>query len=147
MKDIVRRALRLHVERTETKSQEDAASLQEVIIRFDNDLYAMPDYQLYHEIRSAAENTRGILLFGEPGTGKALTARLMHYYSDRPAANFLTIDGMIDASELEKTLFPSSKQADDDSLLGQAQGGTLYIADFDMMGKQYNYESKKLQRK
>jgi len=147
LKDIVRRALRLHVERTETRSQEDATSLSEVIIRFDHDLYAMPDYKLYREIRSAAENSRGILLFGEPGTGKTLTARLMHYYSNRRDANFCIVDSMIDASELEQMLFPSSKQADDDSLLGQAQGGTLYIADFDRMGKQDNEESQRLQRK
>ncbi|HTD20047.1 MAG TPA: sigma 54-interacting transcriptional regulator, partial [Ktedonobacteraceae bacterium] len=86
LKNIVRRALRLYVERTETMSQEDATSLPEAIIRFSNDLYAMSNYKLYHEIRSAAENTRGILLFGEPGTGKTLTARLMHYYSDRQDA-------------------------------------------------------------
>ena len=49
--------------------------------------------------------------------------------------------------ELEQMLFPSSKRADDDSLLGQAQGGTLYIADFDRMGKQDNEESQRLQRK
>ncbi len=147
LKDIVRRALRLHVERTETRSQEAATTLPEAIIKFDNYLYAMSDYKLYHEIRSAAENTRGILLFGEPGTGKTLTARLMHYYSDRRDANFCIVDSMIDAHELEHMLFPSSKQADDASLLGQAQGGTLYIADFDRMGKQDNEESQRLQRK
>jgi DNA-binding NtrC family response regulator len=147
LKNIVRRALRLYVERTETMSQEDTPSLPEAIIRFSNDLYAMSNYKLYHEIRSAAENTRGILLFGEPGTGKTLTARLMHYYSDRQDANFRIVDSVVDANELEKMLFPSSKQADDDSLLGQAQGGTLYIADFDRMGKQDNEESQRLQRK
>ncbi len=147
LKNIVRRALRLYLERTETRSQEDAMTLPEAIIKFDDSLYAMSDYKLYREIRSAAENTRGVLLYGEPGTGKALTARLMHYYSDRRNAPFRAIDGMIEASELEKALFPASKQADDDSLLGQAQGGTLYIANFDRMGKQDNEESQRLQRK
>src|SRR5436305_6727830 len=107
----------------------------------------MPNYKLYHETRSAADDTRGILLFGEPGTGNYLTAHLIHYYSDRRDANFRSIDGMIEAGELEKMLFPSSKQVDDDSLLGQAKGGTLYIADFNRMGKQDNEESQRLQRK
>jgi DNA-binding NtrC family response regulator len=147
LKDIVRRALRVEVERTGTRSQEDATSLSEVIIKFGNDLYAMPDYQLYRQIRSVAENIRGVLLFGEPGSGKKLTASLMHYYSDRRDANFCVVDSMIDASELEQLLFPSSKQADNDSLLDQAQGGTLYIADFDRMGKQDNEEIQRFQRK
>jgi len=147
LKDIVRRALRVEVERTGTRSQEDATSLSEVIIKFDNDLYAMPDYQLYRQIRSVAENIRGVLLFGEPGSGKKLTASLLHYYSDRRDANFCVVDSMIDASELEQLLFPSSKQADNDSLLDQAQGGTLYIADFDRMGKQDNEEIQRFQRK
>ena len=147
LKDIVRRALRVEVERTGTRSQEDATSLSEVIIKFGNDLYAMPDYQLYRQIRSVAENIRGVLLFGEPGSGKKLTASLLHYYSDRRDANFCVVDSMIDASELEQMLFPSSKQADNDSLLDQAQGGTLYIADFDRMGKQDNEEIQRFQRK
>src|SRR5712692_5855672 len=71
----------------------------------------------------------------------------MHYYSDRRDANFRIVDGMIDTSELEQMLFPSGKQVDDDSLLGQAQGGTLYVADFDRMGRQDNEESQRLQRK
>lgn len=147
LKNIVRRALRLYIDRTDTTSQVDAPSLSEAIIRFGNDLYAMPDYQKYREIRGAAEDTRGILLFGEPGSGKNLTAKLMHYYSDRRDANFCVVDGMIDASELEQMLFPVSKQSDDDALLDQAQGGTLYIGDFDKMGKQDDEESQRLQRK
>ena len=147
LKNIVRRALRLYIDRTDSKSQLDAPSLSEAIIRFGNDLYAMPDYQKYREIRGAAEDTRGILLFGEPGSGKNLTAKLMHYYSDRRDASFCVVDGMIDSSELEQMLFPVSKQNDDNSLLDQAQGGTLYIADFDKMGKQDDEESQRLQRK
>jgi DNA-binding NtrC family response regulator len=147
LKNIVRRALRLHINKTDTSSQEDVPSLSEAIIKFGNELYAMPDYRLYREIRGAAEDTRGVLLFGEPGTGKNLTAQLMHYYSDRRDANFCVVDGMIDASELEQMLFPASKQSDDDSLLDQAKGGTLYIADFDKMGKQDDEESQRLQRK
>jgi DNA-binding NtrC family response regulator len=147
LKNIVRRALRLHAESISTKTQNKDTSLLEVIIRFDKDLYVMPDYQLYREIRGAAENTRGVLLFGEPGTGKNLTARLMHFYSDRRRANFCAVDGMIDASELEQMLFPSNKQPDIVSLLDQAQSGTLYIADFDRMGKQDDEESQRLQRK
>src|SRR5947208_10669950 len=46
LKNIVRRALRLYVERTETRSQEDATSLAGVVIRFSNDLYVMSDYKL-----------------------------------------------------------------------------------------------------
>ena len=106
LKNIVRRALKLYVERTESRSHEDANTLPEVIIKFDNNLYTMPNYKLYHEIRSAAENTRGILLFGEPGTGKNLTAHLIHYYSDRREANFCSIDGM---GKVIITLVPVSK--------------------------------------
>src|SRR5205085_8704525 len=51
LKDIVRRALRLHIERTGTRLQEAATTLPEAIIKFDNYLYAMSDYKLYHEIR------------------------------------------------------------------------------------------------
>src|SRR5438874_8013164 len=48
LKDIVCRALRLHVEGAKIRSQVDAATLPEVIMRCDNDRYAMPDYHLYH---------------------------------------------------------------------------------------------------
>jgi DNA-binding NtrC family response regulator len=147
LKNIVHRALRLYAESISAQSQVEVTPLPEVIIRFGKDLYAMPDYQLYREIRGAAENSRGVLLFGEPGSGKNLTARFMHYYSDRRKANFYAVDGMIDANELEQMLFVTDKQTDIISLLDQAQGGTLYIADFDRMGKQDDVESQKLQRK
>src|SRR5213078_4128166 len=42
LKNIVRRALRLYVERTESRSHEDANTLPEVIIKFDTNLYTMP---------------------------------------------------------------------------------------------------------
>lgn len=146
LKDIVRRALRLYSERAERQPQQGSSPLSESIIKFDNQYYAMSDYNLYREIRRAAENTRGIFLFGEPGTGKSLTASMIHYYSDRRNHNYCSIDGMIEIPELEKTLFPSSARGEaDDSFLSKAQGGTLYIANFDRMGD--IEESQRLQRK
>src|SRR5260370_29481400 len=44
-------------------------------------------------------------------------------------------------------LYTLRKEKDDDSLLEGAKGGTLYIADFDRMGRQDNEESQRLQRK
>lgn len=148
LKNIVRRALTLYLERLENKPQQASSTLSDAIIKFDTYFYAMLDYKLYHEIRRAAENKRSILLFGEAGTGKSLTARLIHYYSERRNKKFLSIDGMIETAELEKILFPSYRRDEpDDSLLNQARGGTLYIANFDKMGKQDNEESQRLQRK
>ncbi len=148
LKNIVRRALKLYLERLENKSQQGTSTLSDAIIKFDTYFYAMSDYKLYHEIRRAAENKRSILLFSEPGTGKSLTARMIHHYSERRHKKFLSIDGMLETAELEKLLFPSHKREEpDDSLLNQARGGTLYIANFDKMGRQDNEESQRLQRK
>ncbi len=146
LKDIVRRALRLYSERLEHKPQQGSSTLSGAIIKFDNSYYAMSDYQLYREIRRDAEDKRDILLFGEPGTGKSLTALMIHAYSERRNHRFCSIDGMIETPELEKDLFPSNTRGEpDDSLLNQAQGGTLYIANFDKMGD--IEESQRLQRK
>ena len=148
LKDIVWRALRLYSEKLEYKPQQGSSTFSDAIIKFDDIYYAMSDYQLYREIRRAAENTRGILLFGELGTGKSLTALMIHHYSERRNHNFRSIDGMTETPELEKTLFPSHTRGEpDDSLLNQAQGGTLYIENFDRIGKQDIEESQRLQRK
>jgi DNA-binding NtrC family response regulator len=146
LKEIVRRALKLYSERLEHKPPQGSSTLSQAIIKFDDSYYAMSDYQLYREIRRDAEDKRDILLFGEPGTGKSLTALMLHAYSERRNHRFCSIDAMIETPELEKDLFPSNTKGElDDSLLNRARGGTLYIANFDKMGD--IEESQRLQRK
>src|SRR5439155_2375447 len=67
--------------------------------------------------------------------------------SKRQNRDFRILDGMLDVNELEALLFSLVKKEGDNSLLNQVQGGTLYISDFDQIGRNGQEESLRLQRK
>lgn len=96
------------------------------------------DYGFYSEIRSVAEDGRHVVVFGKRGTGKRLTARLLHHFSRRQG-QFLVVDGIAEEADLNEQLFPTTTTDVEcttrSCTLEQCRGGTLYIRNFDQMPK------------
>jgi len=104
-------------------------------------------------IRAAAASDAGVLVCGEPGAGRQLVARQVHALSARAAGPFVRLDCAEDGGEgLEARLFGAAIHPRDsgtpvlpslapspqplapdrigaESLLHQARGGTLFLAD------------------
>ena len=85
-------------------------------------------------ISKAAESTATVLISGESGTGKELTARAVHYHSQRRAAPFVTMNcTAIPDTLIESELFGHVKGAftgAGESRAGffqVAHGGTLFL--------------------
>lgn len=136
LREIVYRALKLVRSTQGLDSKEERNTVTDTVISFNGCRWVPPRYRLYHEIRSAAESKRWIILFGESGTGKALTAHVIHYYSNRLGDRFSVADGTIGGDSLEQVLFPpNGERSDEDSkpLLEQVQEGTLYVRNLDHM--------------
>ena len=58
------------------------------------------------QIHTAAASLAGVLLAGEPGTGRALVARTIHAFAHPGGAPFVTIDGgMLLPAEAERLIF------------------------------------------
>ncbi len=75
-------------------------------------------------IAAAAPTMAPVLVCGEPGTGKELTARMLHALSGRADAPFLAIDCRnTPIPEIERALFSDS------GALYSARETTLYLAD------------------
>lgn len=74
-----------------------------------------------------------ILLTGEKGTGKKLTARIIHHHSQRRKKSMVTMEcGAIPEILLEQELFGDSTNI---GLLKKADGGTLFLNDVDKLSK------------
>lgn len=80
--------------------------------------------ELFSKLARLATAPFDVLLTGETGTGKNLTARGLHDASGR-VGEFVTIDcASLDEDSAEETLFGS---AEGDGLLERAQEGTLFL--------------------
>jgi DNA-binding NtrC family response regulator len=77
---------------------------------------------------------RSILILGETGTGKEITARLLHRFSRRAAGNFIAVNcGAIPKDLIESTLFGHKKGsftgaiADHSGKFREAHKGTIFL--------------------
>jgi DNA-binding NtrC family response regulator len=92
--------------------------------------------QLLEAVRAAAASRRGVLIAGEPGSGRSVVARAVHDLG-RAAGEFVAVDCATAPRDLEATLFGTPPGTDDgdqsveriavESALRRADGGTLYL--------------------
>jgi len=81
------------------------------------------------QLERLAQHETGILIYGEPGTGKESIARWLHERSTRRSGPFIAVaTGSIPRAHLVSALF-GAESADgvQQGLLEQANGGTLYL--------------------
>jgi two-component system NtrC family response regulator len=90
--------------------------------------------EVFTTIRKAAPSDSAVLVTGETGTGKELTARALHHLSERRAGPFVPINcGAIPGNLLEAELFGHEKGAFTDAHMQRkgrvelAHGGTLFL--------------------
>jgi two-component system NtrC family response regulator len=90
--------------------------------------------EVFATIRKAAPSDSAVLITGETGTGKELTARAVHRLSERRAGPFVPINcGAIPENLLEAELFGHEKGAFTDAHVQRkgrvelAHGGTLFL--------------------
>ena len=90
--------------------------------------------RLYDFVAQAARSQAGVLINGETGTGKELTARTIHENSSRVAHRFVVVDcAALTETLVESTLFGHRKGAftgadrDRTGLIKLADGGTLFL--------------------
>jgi DNA-binding NtrC family response regulator len=95
--------------------------------------------QVLDAIRGAAATRRGLLVVGEPGTGRTLVARAIHGQGTGRAEAFVEVDCAVPPVQLEELLFGnvtdhaegergvSADRLSDGSALSRAHGGTLFL--------------------
>ncbi|MBL9038298.1 MAG: sigma 54-interacting transcriptional regulator [Archangium sp.] len=77
---------------------------------------------VFAELRRLATEDLNVLIEGETGTGKELTARALHAHSSRRFAGFRVVDcAMLSEATLERDLFGP------DGVLSTARGGTVFF--------------------
>ena len=90
--------------------------------------------QVLDEARRVSDTDASVLILGESGTGKGVTARAIHAWSLRSKGNFVTVNcPSLSADLLESELFGHAKGAftgateSTQGRVAQADGGTLFL--------------------
>ncbi|MBV8377999.1 MAG: sigma-54-dependent Fis family transcriptional regulator [Verrucomicrobia bacterium] len=98
---------------------------------------------IYRLIGKVADTESTILIQGEPGTGKELVARALHFTSSRQNHPFVTINcSALTDNELESELFGHKKGAftgavtDKIGLFEEGHNGTIFLDEVDSMSQQ-----------
>jgi len=94
---------------------------------FDNLIGISEDIQKLKEaVRKVAPTDITVLLTGPPGSGKELTARVVHHHSNRRQGPFLAVDfSALPTALVEIALFGAP--AGEPGMLAQAAGGSLFL--------------------
>ena len=93
-----------------------------------------PFKRLRDNLDKVAKSNGRVMLSGEPGTGKEISARYIHAHSLRASAPFITVPcATIEPERMEEVLFgrESPERGIEPGLLEQAHGGVIY---FDEVG-------------
>lgn len=87
-----------------------------------------------HKIAHAAVTDASVLITGETGTGKELSARMIHANSHRADKNFIVVDcATLPKNLIESILFGYAKgsftgaESNHQGLISQADGGSLFL--------------------
>jgi two-component system, NtrC family, response regulator GlrR len=95
---------------------------------------------LLRQIAKIASTDACVLIEGETGVGKELTARAIHYLSARRSKPFISLNcGAIPESLIESELFGHARGAFTDAktnrpgVISQADGGTLFLDEIDSL--------------
>jgi two-component system, NtrC family, response regulator GlrR len=95
---------------------------------------------LLRQIAKIAQTDACVLIEGETGVGKELTARAIHYLSARRSKPFISLNcGAIPESLIESELFGHARGAFTDAktnrngVISQADGGTLFLDEIDSL--------------
>jgi hypothetical protein len=75
-------------------------------------------------VAHVAASDLGVLVVGEPGVGKGVTARAIHARSRRAARPFVVIDCARPEAEVERELFGLAEDAD---VIAAADGGSIFF--------------------
>jgi two-component system, NtrC family, response regulator GlrR len=95
---------------------------------------------LLRQIEKISHTDACVLIEGETGVGKELTARAIHYLSSRHSKPFVSLNcGAIPENLIESELFGHARGAFTDAkssrngVIGQADGGTLFLDEIDSL--------------
>jgi len=86
------------------------------------------------QLKEVAETDLPVLVMGAPGTGRRLAARTVHFLSEKREKEFVTVEcGGLHELQAEGFLFGEGADSSRDGVLGQAQGGTVFLEDVDAL--------------
>ncbi len=89
--------------------------------------------ELYQRIAHLLHSDLPVLITGEAGTGKHLTARVIHEFGDRKNGNFIAVNlASIPDTEIETHLFGDS-YGSNEGKIKEAAGGTLFLQEIETL--------------
>jgi DNA-binding NtrC family response regulator len=106
--------------------------------------------KVYDTIKKILGTNINVSLHGEPGTGKEMIAKVIHYNSDRKLMPFISIDLRAikyETRDIELLGVDKSTRDDKNNQIGfleRANGGTLFIEGFEDINERFQFYLQKI---